>query len=717
MKNNCIRCKHYLKCKDPHKSIIFICDRFSKVNNGQDIDILQDMVDAHISKEQHIIVPDTHESLSAYNEIKRIITSDQIVSPDIRFPESDFAAAPNFYTWCVSQQFLDQKPYTPQAVIGTVLFSEYCPRCSDLSYLENYEARDSLKKFENKIALLDQGVCPHCGATRYDFARNKEIKYYYELALAAGQRSGKSALLGMMFSYLTHRMLKLERPNEVYGLLKATVLQCTFVALTYAQAKDTLWEPYYGNLLDSPWFNEYHNALDEVESHYGENTFYNLKDSFVLYKHRRLYIYPAGPDKRVLRGRTRFGGAIDEIGWFPNDKDAAKNIKMNADEVYTAIERSLLTVRVSADRLMKQRRFNVPTGYFLNISSPSSIRDKIMELVRKAQFSTKIYGIQRPTWKMNPTIPYNSATIQEEFRKDPVTAMRDYGAEPPLNSSPFISNSEHIESCFYRPNKLRLNYKIKKYSNGSQELYATVERAVASKRPSVLALDAGFSNNSFAFAVGHLHNGMPIISLVGEIIPRPDAKINFSLVYEKVLEELVLECNIAIAAADRWNSLKMLSDLTESYMIEKRQYSLKYADIVNVKSCIESHTLGLPKCKRKIADILQFDQSKYPMCFKDAPEEHLVVQLLTVQDTGLNVIKGENLTDDIARAVFLCVHQLLDEKNQEFLHTNDSSDDEEEQKPTLDVRTLFAMTKYSGGSQAVDARNTSLTIGYSIQRK
>jgi hypothetical protein len=66
--------------------------------------------------------------------------------------------------------------------------------------------------------------------------------------------SGKSAVLGMMGSYLTHRMIKLGRPNEVLGLLKSNVLHGTFVALTFQQAQQTLYEPYYGNILDSPWF-------------------------------------------------------------------------------------------------------------------------------------------------------------------------------------------------------------------------------------------------------------------------------------------------------------------------------------------------------------------------------------------------------------------------------------------------------------------------------
>jgi hypothetical protein len=62
--------------------------------------------------------------------------------------------------------------------------------------------------------------------------------------------------------------------------------------------------------------------------------------------------------------------SIDEIGWFPNDTESLKNIKMNATEVYIALERSLLTVRNSAKDLIRRGFYNVPFGYFVNISSP-----------------------------------------------------------------------------------------------------------------------------------------------------------------------------------------------------------------------------------------------------------------------------------------------------------------------------------------------------------
>jgi intein/homing endonuclease len=129
-----------------------------------------------------------------------------------------------------------------------------CPRCSDLKWMKKHNVDDSLGVFEDRVQLLTRGKCPKCKARKSEMVLNKELNYYYEAALCIGQRGGKSAWLGMMSAYMAHWLLMLQNPNEIYGLLSSSILHGTFVALTYAQAKDTLWEPFYGYLLDSPWF-------------------------------------------------------------------------------------------------------------------------------------------------------------------------------------------------------------------------------------------------------------------------------------------------------------------------------------------------------------------------------------------------------------------------------------------------------------------------------
>ncbi len=263
---SCIRCNNFIRCKDPRKTITFYCDRYSvtKQSLAQEKALLEDFFDAPfrtstLSLESGSPIALPGEANAGMFDVKaaleEMMAEKRMVSPDLKIPEGDFPEAPNFYTWCIGDGFLNQKPFAMQALIATQLFAEHCPLCSDMEYMEhNIKVGDSLEKFGRKIALLEHGKCPHCGATKLKLFKKGLLAPYWELALVAGQRSGKSALLGMMGSYLTHRVIKMGRPNEVLGLLKSNVLHGTFVALTFQQAQQTLYEPYYGNILDSPWF-------------------------------------------------------------------------------------------------------------------------------------------------------------------------------------------------------------------------------------------------------------------------------------------------------------------------------------------------------------------------------------------------------------------------------------------------------------------------------
>lgn len=694
--NNCFSCSHYLSCKDPHKSVIFVCDRFKKTKQSAESGHLKlfDALELTTPGLSALTYQSSSQAPALANrsfDIKRIITEvldeNTTVSPDIKINDRDFPQAPNFFTWCVSDKFLKQKPYLEQALIGTKVFADYCPRCSDVEWMDDkHSVKDSLSKFLKKVALLEFGICPHCGATRSQLVRKHELNYYMEAAICAGQRSGKSALLGMMFSYLIHWLIKLQNPNEVYGLLRSNVLHITFVALTYAQAKDTLWEPVYGYLTDSSWFAEYHAFLDDLCARHGEEL-YKLNDTFVQYKHRKILAYPAGPDKRTLRGRTRSGGAIDELGWFDNNSDT-KKVKMNANEVYIAVERSLLTVRASSQKLLRQGFNHVPSGYFLNISSPSSFRDKIMELVRKSVGSRKIYGLQKPTWEMNPTVP--KSALSEEFRIDPVAAMRDYGAQPPLTSNAFITSKAALELCIgeYR-NMIKTEHKIKKLRDGTSSRYAMITKVKSSGRPSVLAIDAGLTNNSFACTVASLEDRKyPRIDLLIEIQPLPGVPLNYSRIYKFIISKLIRTRNVQLLAADRWNSAKVLSDAAEEHEIYTKQYSLKYADMQLFKSFMLDSQILFPEPVGTIKEILAYDQSSYPACFSGKPVDHFILQLLTVQDTGTSVIKGDQLTDDLVRSSMLAFKMLLDE---DYASLWDQEDSVVEQQNVIDVTQMAVM--------------------------
>lgn len=810
-----------------------------------------------------------------------------LVPRDLKFDDSACPQAKNFLEWVTSPNFLKQSPYLEQALIGLRLFGEICPRCSDLDWLptEAHEPQEGLAGIKKHLVLLEHGACPKCDARRSELMHNKEMNFYNELAVNAGQRcvgastpvitergllpishmfighdtpgfhvprlsnirastgnklekikqlyvskngttkrvtlqngmhidatpdhplrtetgfkrvkklttddhiqlcvgtnvwgkkvtqpvtideaglatrdaaleylrrnsisnenkfvytasesmaqmawsillnagylpvvrnvgneysvifdldipvvskslfikiesiedtedqitydlvmegmpqfvaggllnhnSGKSIVVAMCSTYLTHIILKSQSPTGILGISNTTILHGTFVALTQSQAKDTLWTPYFNMISDSPWFQKYHEVIRRQERKYGIEVM-KIRDTFVLYGHRNLIVYPAGPDGRILRGRTRIFGALDEIAYFDNDADS-KKVKVSAGMVYGALDRSLATVRAAENKLIAAGYDRAFTGYMFNVSSPVHARDKINELMRSSVGSTKLLGVHAPTWKMNPTMPRNSAFLEEAFRRDPVGAARDYGAEAPLSANPFITQPVFVSKAIREKgrNMCVYSHKIVRHKDGSKQRYGTLLKAATTTQPSIMALDAGFSNNSFAMVVGS-RNAAGIISVdcIAEIIPLPGIPLNYTLIFDELLIPLCHKRNVKVLLADQWNSIKLLQDAKLKGGIEAAdKYSLKYSDLWTVKTMLESEIprISLPRMQHaeKIGDTLLYDGEQYPYCFENKPTEHLIMQIQTVQDTGRSVIKNMGATDDSWRAMALMVY-------------------------------------------------------------
>lgn len=516
---------------------------------------------------------------------------------------------------------------------------------SELNELRSYCADDTF--------LLQVKSCKQSSVSEvtYDFTLPKTHKFITQGVLS--HNSGKSILVAMLSSYITHQILKVQRPTEVLGIGDNTILHGTFVALTQKQAMDTLWEPYYGYLLTSPWFQKYHALIREYERKYGVEVM-KIRDTFVLYRHRSLVVYPAGPDKRVLRGRTRIFSATDEIGWFDNNEASAK-VKTSAREVHIALDRSLLTVRAEEQRQIAADFDLAFTGYNFNISSPSHARDKINELVRLSQGSDKILGLHAPTWKMNPKISQES--LSENFKNDPVGTWRDYGAVAPLSANPFITQMDMINDALREKgrNLVQYNTAIMRAKDGSRTRYATVTNVKETDAPSIMAIDAGYSNNSFALVVGSYDEDMCISAdVLVEIMPLPGIPLNYSLIFEHVMKPLFAARNVKVVLADRWQSIKILQD-SSPFVEVTRQYSLKYADFWTIKALLEQNTVSLPRPLKvkTVEDTLKFPHDEYPLCFEGYPTEHLMLQFATVQDSGSQVLKGTGYTDDLWRALCL----------------------------------------------------------------
>ncbi len=376
--------------------------------------------------------------------------------------------------------------------------------------------------------------------------------------------------------------------------------------------------------------------------------------------------------------------SIDEIGRFDNSQGNSK-VKMNAGGVYEALQRSLRTVRSAARRVFERGLDNAVPGYFLNISSPSNYRDKISSLVRESVGSRKLLGYQLATWEMNPDVTRED--LDDEFRRDPQGALCDYGAQPPLTSNPFISSESAVAGNYTDTvNPIRIQYARSKRKDGTATIFAYPEKIQTSGRPSILSIDAGFSNNSFALVGGSLDSeGKPRLDIFVEVMSRPGTPLNHTRIYTDLIQPLIDERNAVLVTADQWQSIKILQDIEEEFGISTKKYSLRYTDLVMFKDYILDHEIKYPKPKWSMDEITKHDSTLYPWIFKNSPIEHFILQCLTVQDTGSKVIKGENLTDDLFRAAALCTYQLMNPENAELLSA-----------PTKTVQTQQVIGLYKG---------------------
>jgi intein/homing endonuclease len=522
------------------------------------------------------------------------------------------------------------------------------------------------KKYEGKKPVYDINV-----RERHSFTANGIVVHN-----CVGQRAGKSVTLSMLAAYVLHRYLKMQSPTMAFGLLKGSVLSAAFVALTHTKAVNLLWNPISNMIMDSKWFQQYHELLEHYENKFGIKIFQRPGGAWLHYRHRDLMLAPSGPSKRTLRGDTRFFYIIDEAGLFPIEGNVDDKERMSIFETATSLKNSTITIRSAAKELFRQGYDNVPTSLGVYISSPMSQRDFIMRGVKENADNRRALVLHLPSWKFNPTL--KEKDLRREFKNDPVKFERDFGANPPLSESTFIDLGENAEKVFSgAPNKIDYVYKVKKDPRQrlKQKWAEPVNmRAGWNAPPTIMALDAGAVNNSFALSIGHpvkrQHNRrewtVGIVDAIIEVAPtHRQSEINFNRLCTKLLFQVIEKFNVGAVVTDRWQNLKLLDDLMEKYNhLVTETYSLTYEDCVTFKEQLldEQPKIIMPRPERSFDEIDIIDTSlNYPNCFKYMPIAHTYFQLKTVQDNGLKIDKGPGFTDDCLRSTMLLTTFLHDQ--------------------------------------------------------
>lgn len=576
--------------------------------------------------------------------------------------ERDFPKAPNFLEFAIGPKYLNTLILPKQVEIGTKLFCDYCPRCSKEGYVDRLFDQ-SVGNIRDNIVFLEHGVCPKCKVNRFELIRTKELIFRNELVGVAGQRSGKTKLVGLLAAYVNHRFLKIPNPIRTFNQTSGDILSGTFSALSLDHSFRNLWQAFKGFMDGSPWFQNYHRFIKGEEKRLGVELFHELKAS-LFYGHKHLMWSATGSQDRKMRGDTRIFAAIDELGWMISDEQKVDLQNMNADAIYTALSNSLTTMRTKFNRVNGKDNFDLPPIIMCNISSPSSVKDKIMRLSKEAKKNDRILAIQCATWDMNPDYTYE-ALREEMSHIDELSFQRDFAAEPPLASNPFIPEPRLIDKIAI--GEPFTNFSCTEYQEKDflGDYFKSVKFHVLKPDkiiPRLVSFDLGSMKNSLAVCVFSLTADLkPKLDFAFAVRPSNKVRANIAKFFEDFTVPLVTHFSIKHVFFDRWQSLDQIERL-KAMNVDAQVHSVTYKEIDSIRGSILSQSIIIPK--------LEYTMDKYVKEYIDDIQHVdalalLGLQFLTVRDMGHKMAKPLLGDDDVFRAFVLGATKLSESKIKE----------------------------------------------------
>jgi len=420
---------------------------------------------------------------------------------------------------------------------------------------------------------------------------------------------------------------------------------------------------------------DYFEMLDHYGNKYGVEL-YRKKDEYLKFFHKGLKFYPTNPKSQTLRGDTRILALIDELGLFPlptgNEDEDEKSDRANADEAHKSLSSSLTTVQ-SVHQQLLAKGINCPPALLMGVSSPISMKDKVMRLLaesRTVEGKKYILGVNLPTWQVNPYLERDSPIIAKAYMSNPEKAERDFGANPPRVSQTFIKPTQVPMTLF----KVKATHAARYQYDMPGLLYAKLDKFYSPKFPSVVTIDAGVVNNSFTLTGGHFDfdRQRTVVTTVLELMPHDGRRIDFNRTYENVILPVLKALNGVVLLADQWQSIDLLSRARsdmgtipgspDKARCLAKQHSPRRRDFDALVSMLESGTIELPFLAKEDYDHVCSDYIEFST-LNGQPVKHLFLQMLTVKDLGegKSPTKGAGFTDDIFRALVLLT-KIHDEK-------------------------------------------------------
>jgi hypothetical protein len=195
---------------------------------------------------------------------------------------------------------------------------------------------------------------------------------------------------------------------------------------------------------------------------------------------------------------------------------------------------------------------------------------------RKNQYPDTL-TFHHSTWDFNPELPFEHPRIQAEFKKNPVTARRDFGADPPAARDPWISEPERIDACI-DPEAISILHTrdvTKAFTlRGKFSEYVSkqiVFKDVTQTKHIVVSCDPGLTRDSFGMLLCYLKPvrtpfGIEEHMFIGANLAwvpthKPKRDVDFANVLT-CIEEMAKHWLVDKVIYDQWNSVVHIQELT-----------------------------------------------------------------------------------------------------------------------------------------------------------
>jgi hypothetical protein len=263
----------------------------------------------------------------------------------------------------------------------------------------------------------------------YGSGKRYRLAYFDE-----GIGAGKSMKVSCIFAYEVYKLMCLENPQKKYKLAPGSIIALINMAPTAPQARSVVFSEVKNRIAGCAWFKEHGITPDpHVTSE--------------LRFPKNIRIFPGNSSMTFPLGYNLFAGVVDEASFY--DETDRANV---AEEIHTSLSRRITS------------RFGMNGGPLVSITSPRYVDDFVENEIEAAKGRKDVFVRRRATWEGKPyaegyprfaqTHPVSGEQVmipiefEEDFKKNPDKAWRDFGAVPSLALEPFFRDKDLLKACF-----------------------------------------------------------------------------------------------------------------------------------------------------------------------------------------------------------------------------------------------------------------------------